>query len=406
MGQNISHSASMAEALKAAFARLFGSASPALFFAPGRVNLMGEYTDFNGGHVFPCAISLGTWAAAAPRSDGRFRFHSLNFPQKGIIETDDAALPGTQLVYDRRRYGWANYPLGVPAVLARRGHALPHGLDVVFAGNLPTGAGLSSSASIEVLTAVLADELFHLGLGRKDLALLAQEAENAFVGMQCGIMDQFAIACGKKDHALLLHCGSLACRHVPLTLDGYRVLIANTNKERSLTESKYNERRAECETALTALRRLRPVGALGDLTETAFDAAAALLPPSPPLRRARHVVRENQRTLRAVEALERHDPVAFGRLMNASHASLRDDFEVSGPELDHLADCIRRQPGVLGARMTGAGFGGCVVALVPAALPALSALRNAVATAYAAATGRQPDFYDVSPVDGAARCDD
>lgn len=404
---------SIAQQLDSTFQRLYQRRPVASFFAPGRVNLIGEHTDFNGGHVFPAAISLGTYAVAAPRVDARFRLHSLNFAGQnagdsvpdggGIVESDD--VNAAPLAYDRKRYDWANYPLGVIATLLKKGHVIPHGLDIVFCGNLPTGAGLSSSASIEVLTAVMANEFFNLNLDHKTIALIAQEAENTFVGVQCGIMDQFAVAFGKKDHAILLNCNTLQHRYAPISQSKYRVLIANTNKRRGLDESKYNERRAECEAALAIIREFLPVNTLGELSNADFDSVVARVSApvaqSLPMLRARHVVRENQRTLSAVDALQRGDLAAFGVLMDASHLSLRDDFAVSCRELDVLVELIRQQPGTLGARMTGAGFGGCVVALVPAA--SLDALHSAVAPAYTHTFGYPPDFYDIDIVNGAGR---
>lgn len=404
----------IAQQLDSAFQRLYHRRPTASFFASGRVNLIGEYTDFNGGHVFPCALSLGTYAVAAPRTDGRFRLHSLNFAEKdgiqgleAVVETDD--IHDNPLTFDRERYDWANYPLGVVATLIKQGYAVPHGLDIVFLGNLPTGAGLSSSASIEVLTAVMANDFFQLNLDAKTMALLAQEAENTFVGVQCGIMDQFAIAFGKSDHAILLNCDTLEYRYAPISQTDYRVLIANTNKRRGLGDSKYNERRAECEAALGIIREFYPINTLGELSDADFDNVAALLiqrgesdvAQSLPMLRARHVVRENQRTLKAVDALQQGDLTTFGALMDASHCSLRDDFEVSCPELDALVELIRQQPGTLGARMTGAGFGGCVVALTPVA--SFDALRAAVSPAYTQVFGYAPDFYDIRIVDGAGR---
>ena len=380
------------------FQELFGTGggAPALFRSPGRVNLIGEHTDYNGGHVFPCAISLGIWALAAPRQGTDLvRLHSMNFEEAGTIEA-----PARGLEYRQER-GWANYPLGVLRVLEEAGHPLPAGLDLLFWGNLPGGAGLSSSASIEVLTARVADDLFGMGLQGVETALLAQRAENDFVGMKCGIMDQFAITMGRRNCAVFLDCRTLDFKLVPLNLDGFRIVISNTNKPHVLAGSEYNLRRAQCEAALEDLRRVRPVKALGELTEPGFKYLSGVIRNPVNLRRARHAVTENQRTLHALAALEMSDLALFGRLMNQSHVSLRDDYEVSCPELDALVELAWRQPGVVGSRMTGGGFGGCTVSIVEA--PCVEAFVRDVGAGYAKATGLCADFYEADAEDGAGR---
>lgn len=380
------------------FQELFGTGggAPALFRSPGRVNLIGEHTDYNGGHVFPCAISLGIWALAAPRQGTDLvRLHSMNFEEAGTIEA-----PARGLEYREER-GWANYPLGVLRGLEEAGHPLPAGLDLLFWGDLPGGAGLSSSASIEVLTARVADGLFGMGLQGVETALLAQRAENDFVGMKCGIMDQFAITMGRRNCAVFLDCRTLDFKLVPLNLDGFRIVISNTNKPHALAGSEYNLRRAQCEAALEDLRRVRPVKALGELTEPGFKYLSGIIRNPVNLRRARHAVTENQRTLHAVAALEMSDLALFGRLMNQSHVSLRDDYEVSCPELDALVELAWRQPGVVGSRMTGGGFGGCTVSIVEA--PCVEAFVRDVGAGYAKATGLRADFYEVDAADGAGR---
>lgn len=380
------------------FQELFGTGggAPALFRSPGRVNLIGEHTDYNGGHVFPCAISLGIWALAAPRQGTDLvRLHSMNFEEAGTIEA-----PARGLEYRQER-GWANYPLGVLRVLEEAGHPLPAGLDLLFWGNLPGGAGLSSSASIEVLTARVADDLFGMGLQGVETALLAQRAENDFVGMKCGIMDQFAITMGRRNCAVFLDCRTLDFKLVPLNLDGFRIVISNTNKPHVLAGSEYNLRRAQCEAALEDLRRVRPVKALGELTEPGFKYLSGVIRNPVNLRRARHAVTENQRTLHALAALEMSDLALFGRLMNQSHISLRDDYEVSCPELDALVELAWRQPGVVGSRMTGGGFGGCTVSIVEA--PCVEAFVRDVGAGYAKATGLCADFYEADAEDGAGR---
>ena len=380
------------------FQELFGTGggAPALFRSPGRVNLIGEHTDYNGGHVFPCAISLGIWALAAPRQGtDRVRLHSMNFEADG---TTEALARGLEY---REERGWANYPLGVLRVLEEAGHPLPAGLDLLFWGNLPGGAGLSSSASIEVLTARVADDLFGMGLQGVETALLAQRAENDFVGMKCGIMDQFAVTMGRRNCAVFLDCATLDFKLVPLNLDGFRIVIGNTNKPHVLAGSEYNLRRAQCEGALEDLRRVRPVKALGDLTEPGFKYLSGVIRNPVNLRRARHAVTENQRTLHALAALEVSDLALFGRLMNQSHISLRDDYEVSCPELDALVELAWRQPGVVGSRMTGGGFGGCTVSIVEA--PCVEAFVRDVGAGYAKATGLCADFYEADAEDGAGR---
>ena len=382
--------------MKKVFMEKFGRAASQAYFSPGRVNLIGEHTDYNGGHVFPCAISLGTYAVAAKRSDAQVRLYSMNLPQSGIV-----TVPGAQgLNYEAGR-DWANYPLGVIRMLEDAGYPVGTGLDIVFYGTLPNGAGLSSSASIEVLMAVILDDLFRWGLDRITLVRLAQKAENQFVGVNCGIMDQFAVGMGKKDCAILLDCNTLDYRYSRLALEGCSIVITNTNKKHSLGASKYNERRSQCEAALAQLQQVKPIQSLGELTDEEFDALAGHISDPVERRRARHAVYENQRTLQAVAALEQHNLAAFGRLMNASHVSLRDDYEVTGEELDTLAELAWQQDGVIGSRMTGAGFGGCTVSLVRD--EALPAFRRNIASAYAKKIGYAPDFYIASIAGGAGK---
>ena len=392
--------------MAAQFRELFGDEKPRLFFAPGRVNLIGEHTDHEGGHVFPCAISFGIWALAAARPGEVVRLCSLNFEEEGVVE---APLRGVE--FDSAR-GWANYPLGVIRVLEDHGHALSSGLDVLFWGNLPEGAGLSSSAAIEVLTARAANDLFGLGLDGVELAVLSQEAENKFIGVQCGIMDQFASSMGRKDHAILLDCAKLDYRYAPLALDGgrgpqsrpCRLVITNSNVPHSLASSEYNLRRQQCEAALADIARVRPVQNLCELTMEEFDAVKDAIRTPEALRRARHAVTENTRTLRAVKALESGDLWAFGRLMRESHLSLRDDYQVTIPELDALAELAWAQPGVVGSRMTGGGFGGCTISIVEEA--AVEAFIREVGESYTKRTGRMASFYVTDTSDGARRVTD
>ena len=380
--------------LKQKFAAVFHpDAAPRVFASPGRVNLIGEHTDYNGGHVFPCALSFNTYAVIASRTDDKIRCYSANFDTLGIIETDL-----THLAYDKKQ-NWANYPLGVLSVLLKREYPITHGFDVLFWGDIPQGAGLSSSASIELVTAAAINHLFDLRIPMFELTKIGQEAENKFVGMNCGIMDQFASGMGKKDHAILLDCNTLYYQYAPLQLDGVSILLCNTNKPHNLIESKYNERRAQSEQALKDLQKKLPIQALGQLTEEQFEQNACLITDPVCRKRAKHAVYENQRTLRAAKALQTNDLIAFGKLMNASHISLRDDYEVTGKELDAMAAAAWKQPGVLGARMTGGGFGGCVVALVQN--EHIENFKKNTAALYQAATGYTPDFYIASAGAGA-----
>lgn len=377
------------------FREKFGAAQTHAYFSPGRVNLIGEHTDYNGGHVFPCAISLGTYALVAPRTDGISRLYSMNLPEQGVVQ-----FPMHGAVKSDA-YGWANYPIGVVRVMEDAGHRAAHGFDIVLYGTLPNGAGLSSSASIEVLMAVILNDELNLGIDMVELVKFSQKAENEFVGMNCGIMDQFAVGMGKKDCAILLDCNTLSYRYSKLALDGCSIVITNTNKTHSLVTSAYNERRAQCESALKELQKVKPIKALGELTNAEFDAIASAILDPVERRRARHAVYENNRTLEAVKALEANDVKRFGELMNASHVSLRDDYEVTGPELDTLAELAWQQDGVLGSRMTGGGFAGCTVSIVRDA--AIPAFEKNVGDAYTAKIGYAPSFYVANIADGARR---
>lgn len=377
------------------FREKFAAAQTHAYFSPGRVNLIGEHTDYNGGHVFPCAISLGTYALVAPRTDGISRLYSMNVSEQGVVQ-----FPMHGAVKSDA-YGWANYPIGVVRVMEDAGHRAAHGFDIVLYGTLPNGAGLSSSASIEVLMAVILNDELNLGIDMVELVKFSQKAENEFVGMNCGIMDQFAVGMGKKDCAILLDCNTLSYRYSKLALDGCSIVITNTNKTHSLVTSAYNERRAQCESALKALQTVKPIKALGELTNAEFDAIASAILDPVERRRARHAVYENNRTLEAVKALEANDVKRFGELMNASHVSLRDDYEVTGPELDTLAELAWQQDGVLGSRMTGGGFAGCTVSIVRDA--AIPAFEKNVGDAYTAKIGYAPSFYVANIADGARR---
>lgn len=364
------------------------------FFAPGRVNLIGEHTDYNGGHVFPCALSFGTHCVFCKRDDKKVRLYSLNFPEKGIIDADLSSIS-----YDKKQ-DWANYPLGVIKTLQNHGYNINQGFELMFWGDIPNGAGLSSSASIELATAVAMNKVFNLYIPQVELVKFCQEAENKFVGMNCGIMDQFAIGMGKEGCAVLLDCNTLNYEYAPLDLKGVSIVIMNTNKRRELADSKYNERCAECERALKELQRKLPIKSLGDLSIDEFEKNKELITNPTDRKRAKHAVYENQRTLQAVERLKAGDLKTFGKLMNESHISLRDDYEVTGKELDTLAEAAWQQPGVLGARMTGAGFGGCAIALVQDA--DVKHFIDNVGKIYREKTGLQADFY-IASVGGPAR---
>ena len=376
------------------FAGKFGSADGArVFFAPGRVNLIGEHTDYNGGHVFPCALTIGTYAAVRLRGDKTAHFYSMNFEDEGVIELD---LSGELKPSDDLK--WVNYPAGIIWAFAERGMTVSSGFDIVYFGNIPNGSGLSSSASVEVLTGFILKSLFGFDVTNIDLAKIGQYSENKFNGVNCGIMDQFAIAMGKKDHAIFLDTATLQYEYAPINLTGCKLVIACSNKKRGLGDSKYNERRAECEKALSEIRTLVDVKSLGELDEATFGKVEMLIRDDKRVKRARHAVYENRRTITAVQALKRENIALFGQLMNASHESLRDDYEVTGPELDALVDAARKQPGVIGSRMTGAGFGGCTVSIVKDA--DVDAFIKNVGAEYLEKIGYAADFYVVEIGDG------
>ncbi len=363
-----------------------------VYFAPGRVNLIGEHTDYNGGHVFPCALTIGTYAVARRRSDDRLRFHSLNFKELGIIESSIHNLEF------RKEDNWTNYPKGVIWALQKKGYPIVGGMDILYFGNIPNASGLSSSASLEVLTGFILKDLFQLEITNTELALISQYSENNFNGVNCGIMDQFAVAMGKKNHAIFLDTADLSYEYAPLELGEAKIVIMNTNKKRGLGDSKYNERRSECESALRDLQKVLPVSALGELTEEQFEEYKADIKDPVQRKRAKHAVYENQRTIKAVEALKKSDLTLFGQLMIASHDSLRDDYEVTGIELDTIVEAALRQEGVIGARMTGAGFGGCAVSIVKEA--AVDQFIKNVGTEYNEKIGYLAAFYVVEVGDG------
>lgn len=384
----------MKEQLLKEFKEKFGSEGDIRsYFAPGRVNLIGEHTDYNGGHVFPCALTIGTYAIVRKREDRNFRFYSTNFESLGVIE---ASLDN--LKYDKA-LDWTNYPLGVVWAFVEKGYPVDYGFDMLLFGNIPNGSGLSSSASVEVVTGVALRDLFgYDDISMIDIALFGQYSENNFNGVNCGIMDQFAIAMGKKDQAIFLDTSDLSYTYAPIKLANEKIVIACSNKKRGLGDSKYNERRAECEEALAELQTKLDIKALGELSEEEFESNKDLIKSEVRQRRAKHAVYENQRTLKAVDALKAGNLEEFGKLMNASHVSLRDDYEVTGIELDTLVENAWEQEGVIGSRMTGAGFGGCTVSIVKT--DCVDKFIENVGKAYLEKIGYAADFYVVEIGDG------
>lgn len=366
-----------------------------VYFAPGRVNLIGEHTDYNGGHVFPCAITIGTYAAARKRPDGMFRFYSLNYPEAGVLE-----VPMEKLEY-RQEDGWANYSKGVIDTFRKKNYPVRRGLDLFYYGEIPKGLGLGSSASLEVVTGlILRDMMEYTDVSMVDVSLFAQLTENEYIGNRCGIMDPFTSAMGKKGNALLLDTSDLSYIYVPLKLSHERIIITNSRKERVDVEAEYEKRRAECETALRELQQVISIRSLGELTAEVFENVQEMIKDPVRIRRARHAVTENQRTIQAAEALEKGDIREFGQLMNASHLSLKEDYEVSCKELDILVEEAWNIDGVLGSRMMGAGFGGCTVSIVEE--NAVNEFITKVGENYKERTGLTPEFYVVVTGNGAS----
>lgn len=383
----------MKETVLKKFEELYGDTQGVnVYFAPGRVNLIGEHTDYNGGHVFPCALTIGTYAAVRKRADRKLNFYSMNFEELGVIESSlDDLMPSDQA-------GWTNYPKGVMWAFAGKGMVMDCGLDIVLNGNIPNGSGLSSSASLEVLTGYLLKDLYGFDVTNIDLAKIGQYSENNFNGMNCGIMDQFASAMGKKDNAIFLDTADLSYEYAPLALNGAKIVVTNSNVKHSLVNSAYNERRSECEKALEELQTVVDIKGLGDLTEEQYEANKSAIKDEVRVRRAKHAVYENQRTIRAVEALKNNDLKLFGELMNASHVSLRDDYEVSCEEIDVLVEEAWKIDGVIGSRITGGGFGGCTVSIVRD--EAVDVFKEKVGAAYQERVGKTADFYVVEIGDG------
>ena len=387
----------MNEKLTAKFSELFGNAEGAeLFFSPGRVNLIGEHTDYNGGHVFPCALTIGTYGIARKREDRLMHFYSMNLDKFGVVEAslDDLT--------NKKENSWANYPIGVVWAFAERGMKLETGFDMVIWGNIPNGSGLSSSASLEVLTGLIIRELYGIeNLSMTDLALIGQHSENQFNGCNCGIMDQFAVANGKKDNAMFLDTATLNFEYAPVVLEDAKIIITNSKVKHSLVDSKYNERRQECADALKALQTKLDIKSLGDLDLETFEANKELIGDEVKIRRAHHAVAENQRTIEAVSALKAGNIERFGELMNQSHISLRDDYEVSCEEIDILVDLAWKIPGVIGSRITGGGFGGCTVSIVKN--DAVDTFITEVGRQYKEKVGHEAEFYTVDIGNGACR---
>ena len=387
----------MTEKLMETFQNLFGADGDIrTYFAPGRVNLIGEHTDYNGGHVFPCALTLGTYAVARKRDDRVLRFYSENFASLGVIETslDD-------LVPDEKA-DWTNYPKGVMWTFEKRGYKLPQGMDIAIYGDIPNGSGLSSSASLEVLTGIVLKGMFGFDeITMPEIAQIGQYSENNFNGCNCGIMDQFASARGKKDNAIFLDTNTLEYEYAPVVLPDAKIVITNSKVKHSLVDSAYNDRRSECETALEELKSEMPIVTLGDLTEAEFEAHKDTIKDPVRQLRAKHAVYENQRTIRAVAALKANNIEEFGKLMNESHVSLKNDYEVSCEEIDILVDLAWEIPGVIGSRITGGGFGGCTVSIVKN--DAVDTFIEKVGNGYKEQTGNTAEFYVVEVGDGAHR---
>ncbi|MCF8226990.1 MAG: galactokinase [Bacteroidales bacterium] len=382
------------EELKERFLELYGLNEEKIhiYFAPGRVNLIGEHTDYNGGYVFPCALTFGTYLLVRKNGTIKVNFATTNFDHRVEVMLNEP--------FTRDGKSWANYPLGIMNELRKRALET-EGIDLLYSGDIPNGAGLSSSASIEMVTITALNDLFGFGLDKMEMVKLGQKAENEFVGVNCGIMDQFASGMGEANHALFLNCETLDYKKVPVILNGIKIVISNTNKRRGLADSKYNERRSQCEAAVEKINKKEPIRNLGELSVKEFSYLSDSITDETVKRRAKHVVTENDRTLKAIAALNNGDIEEFGKLMNASHDSLRDDYEVTGKELDILVNEARKIPGTIGSRMTGAGFGGCTVSLVKE--DSIEEFIREVGNNYENKTGLIPEFYIAEPGDGAKK---
>lgn len=386
----------MVEKLIKTFYETFGEGGEVrTYFAPGRVNLIGEHTDYNGGHVFPCALTLGTYGIVRDREDRMLRLYSVNIDSVGIVEVSLDEIAAT------KEASWTNYPKGVVWAFEKRGFKMAHGMDILIYGDIPNGSGLSSSASLEVLTGVILKDTFGFDVSMVDIALIGQDAENNFNGCNCGIMDQFASAMGKKDNAIFLDTNTLNYTYAPVKLPDAKIVITNSKVKHSLVNSAYNDRRNECETALKELQAVVDIKTLGDLTEEQFEEHKGAVKDEIRQKRAKHAVYENQRAINAVEALKANDIEKFGKLMNASHESLRYDYEVSCEEIDVLVDLAQAMPGVIGSRITGGGFGGCTVSIVKN--DAVDAFVEEIGKAYLEKVGHEAEFYVVDIGDGAGK---
>lgn len=372
------------EALKNKFVEVYGEGEISGFFSPGRVNLIGEHTDYNGGFVFPCALSFGTYCLVRKNNNKVFRFASLN-----VENSEELALD--QLTTPLNKGNWVNYPLGTIAQFVKGGHEINAGADLLFYGNVPNGAGLSSSASLEIATAVAINHLFGFGVEQVDLVKMGQKAEHEFAGVNCGIMDQFASGMGAANSAIFLNCDTLEYELVPVKLDGVKIVISNTNSPHSLGSGEYNARVAQCQAAVEALKPYTKINQLADISWDEFKKLEDKIGDETVRRRARHVVSEIERTIEAVDALKAGKLELFGKLMNASHDSLRDDYEVTGNELDAMVEEARKIDGVIGSRMTGGGFGGSTVSLVKD--EAIDDFIQQVGANYKKRTGIEPEFY-------------
>ena len=379
-----------------AFKEKFGSRGEIrTYFAPGRVNLIGEHTDYNGGHVFPCALTLGTYGVARKRRDNKLKFYSMNLDKRGVIYSNLNDL------VPNKGAGWTNYPKGVMWAFEKRGFKMDSGLDLMICGNIPSGSGLSSSAALEVLTGLILKDMYGFDVSMTDIALIGQYSENNFNGCNCGIMDQFASAMGKKDHAIFLDTNTLAYEYAPVILEDAQIVIVNSKVKHSLVNSEYNVRRSDCEEALRELQTVVDVKALGELTEAQFEEHKSAIKSEVRMKRAKHAVYENQRTIKAVEALKAGDVATFGKLMNETHVSLRDDYEVSCPEVDVLVDIAWATEGVLGSRITGGGFGGCTVNIVKN--DAVDTFVEKIKREYPEKTGIEAEIYFADIGEGARK---
>lgn len=385
----------MKEATVSAFEKVFGNREGvSVYFAPGRVNLIGEHTDYNGGHVFPCALTIGTYAAVRKREDRNLRFYSVNFEDAGIIESTIEDLNPE----NSKNEGWTAYLKGVLWAFKKRNMCVDKGFDIVLNGNIPNGSGLSSSASIEVLMGYILRDLYGFEVSNVEIAKIGQYSENNYNGMNCGIMDQFASAMGKKDCAIFLDTSDLSYEYASINLEGMKIVVTNSKVKHSLVGSAYNDRRNSCEKACEELKSVVSIETLGDLTIEEFEKIKTVITDDDRRLKAKHAVYENQRTIKAVEALKNKDIVSFGKLMNESHVSLRDDYDVSCPEIDVLVDAARSVEGVIGSRITGGGFGGCTVSIVKD--EAIESFKKVLSDEYMKKCGLTPEFYVVSIGDG------